>query len=612
MTPPPRLVLALSLALACAGPARAAGSPGQISHAIAMQGKPALPPDFACLPYADPHARKGGILHLGELGTFANLNPYGVNAGDAAAGLAGPVYESLMARSFDEPFTLYGLVAQSIETDDARDYVVFRLDPKAHFSDGVPITARDVLFSFNLLKAKGRPQQRAAYGLVHSIQALDDHTVRYDLAGADDRELPLILALMPVLPAHVMTEKRFTDQGLAIPVGSGPYKVAEVRPGERLDLRRDPNYWGRDLPINCGLYNFDEVVFDYGRDDNSLFEAFKAGLIDYRQETDPHRWASGYGFPARRDGRVAVESLPLGGPKGLSGFAFNTRRALFKDPRLREALAMMFDFEWLNANLFSNLYTRDKSFFDESELSASGSPASAAERKLLAPYPGAVRADIMNGSWSPPRSDGSGRDRELAKKALALAHQAGWTLQDGRLTRNGQQLNFEILVRDREQERLALYYSDLLRRIGVEARVRLVDDAQFEGRRQRFDFDMMIGLWQASASPGNEQRMRWGGDSASEESSYNLAGAKSPAIDAMIAALLAARGREDFVTAARALDRVLLSGFYVVPLYHSHAQWIAYWRRIAHPKALPHYAQPLFGDVLETWSLAPGAAAARH
>ncbi|WP_298352709.1 extracellular solute-binding protein [Rhodoblastus sp.] len=604
MRPPlaPPLLLAVSLAAFACGGLRAAPAPGRIAPAIAMQGDPALPADFTCLPYADPHARKGGTLRLGEFGTFENLNPYGVNAGDSAAGLAGPVYESLMARSFDEPFTLYGLIARTIETDEARDYVTFRLDPKAHFSDGVPITARDLIFSFNLLKAKGRPQQRAAYGLVRSVQALDGHTVRYDLAGANDRELPLILALMPVLPAHAMSVKKFTDDGLAIPLGSGPYKVAEVKPGEKLILRRDPDYWGRDLAVNCGRNNFDEVVFEYGRDDNSLFEAFKAGLIDYRQETDPRRWVGGYDFPARRDGRVAVESLPLGGPKGLRGFAFNTRRALFRDPRLREALAMMFDFEWLDANLFSRLYARDKSFFDESELSAYSRPASAAERKLLAPFPGAVREDVMNGTWAPPRSDGTGRDREMARKALSLAHQAGWTLENGRLTRGGRPLEFEILVEDREQERLALYYSGLLRRIGVEARVRLVDEAQFQGRRQRFDFDMMVGVWQASASPGNEQRMRWGGDSADQEASYNLAGARNPAIDAMIAALQAARGREEFVTAARALDRVLLSGFYVVPLYHAPAQWIAYWRRIAHPKALPRYAQPLFGEALETWS----------
>ena len=596
--------VALSILLCGSVLAQAAG-PGRISHAIAMHGAPALGPDFDHLPYANPSAPKGGVLHLGALGAFDNLNPYGVNAGTTAQGIAGAVYESLMARSTDEPFTLYGLIAQTIETDEARSFVTFRLNPAAHFSDGAPITARDVLFTFNLLKTKGRPQQRAAYALVRSIDAPDEHTIHYDLSGAADRELPLILALMPVLPAHAMNEKRFAEQGLAIPLGSGPYIVAEVKPGEKLVFRRDRNYWAKDLPIMRGLYNFDEVDFDYSRDDNSLFEAFKAGLIDFHQESEPHRWMEGYDFAAARDGRVIVEALPLGGPKGLEGLAFNTRRAIFADPRLREALAMMFDFEWINANLYSNLFARTKSFFDESELSSSGRPASAAERALLAPFPGAVRDDIMAGRWTPPRTDGGGRAREIARRAHDRAASAGWRLNNGVLTRDGQPLSFEILVASRDQERLALNYAGQLRRIGVEARVRAVDEVQYQRRRQRFDFDMMVGLWQASASPGNEQRMRWGGDSADQEASYNLAGAKSPAIDAMIAALQAARSPEDFVTAARALDRVLLSGFYVVPLFHARDQWIAYWRRIAHPKALPHYGQPLFGDVLESfWRVA--------
>ncbi|MGO9429939.1 extracellular solute-binding protein [Rhodoblastus sp.] len=602
-------VAAPGLALAFAlfgGPAPAQqAAPARISHAIAMHGEPALGPDFDHLPYANPDAPKGGVLHLGAMGAFDNLNPYGVNAGSTALGLTGPVYESLMARSYDEPFTLYGLIAQTVETNDERSFVTFRLNPAARFSDGAPITAKDVLFTFNLLKSRGRPQQRAAYSLVKSIDSPDDHTVHYDLAGADDRELPLILALMPVLPAHALSEKRFSEEGLAVPLGSGPYRVAEVKPGEKLVLRRDPNYWAKDLPVMRGLYNFDEVDIDYSRDDNSLFEAFKAGLIDYREEDQPHRWIEGYDFSARRDGRVVVESLPLGGPKGMQGFAFNTRRAIFADPQLREALAMMFDFEWINANLYSNLYTRTKSFFDESELSSSGRPASAAERALLAPHPRAVRDEIMEGRWAPPRSDGGGRDRELPRRALQLAETAGWRLHDGALSRDGKALAFEILVANRDQERLALNYAGQLRRIGVEARVREVDEVQYQRRRQRFDFDMIVGLWQASASPGNEQRMRWGGDSADQEASYNLAGAKGPAIDAMIAALQAARSKEDFLTAARALDRVLLSGFYVVPLFHSRDQWIAEWRRIAHPKALPHYGQPLFGDVLESFWRVP-------
>ena len=570
-----------------------------------MHGAPALPPDVDHLPYVNPQAPKGGALRLGAQGAFDNLNPFGVTGNSASIGLVGGVYESLMARSLDEPFTLYGLIAQTIETDEARSFVTFRLNPAAHFSDGAPITARDVLFSFNLLKNKGAPHFRAAYDLVRSISAQDDHTITYDLTGAQDRELPLVLALMPVFPAHAMDEARFAQAGFALPLGSGPYVAASVKPGEKLVLRRDPHYWGAALPIRKGLYNFDEIDITYGRDDNSLFEAFKSGLIDFREETEPNRWVNAYDFSARRDGRVRVEALPLGGPKGMQGFAFNTRRAIFADKRLREALAMMFDFEWINANLYSGLYTRTKSFFDESELSSSGRPASAAELALFAPYPGAVRADILAGEWTPPRSDGGGRDRALAHKALARAAEAGWVLRDGALQRDGEKLSFEIMVANREHERLALNYAEQLRRIGVDVRVRSVDEVQYQRRRQHFDFDMMIGRWQASASPGNEQRMRWGGDSATQEASYNLAGAHDAAIDAMIEALQAAKTPEDFVTATRALDRVLLSGFYIVPLFHARDQWAASWTRLVHPKTPPHYQSPPFGEVLETWWRVP-------
>jgi len=598
------------LSLACAacpvapGPAaRAQDAGARISGALAMHGAPALPPGFRAFPYADPDAKKGGVVRIGALGAFDNLNPYGVNAGSTALGLIGPVYQSLLARNLDEPFSLYGLVAESVETDDARDFVTFRLDPRAHFSDGVAITAADVVFSFNLLKRRGRPQTRAAFALVAGVSAPNARTVRFDLTGANDRELPLILALTPVLPAHALAEQAFADNGLAVPLGSGPYKVAEVKPGERLVLVRDPDYWGRDLPATRGMYNFDRVEYLYGRDDNGLFEAFKAGLIDYREEGDPRRWAKAYHFPAREKGEVAVEALPLGGPKGMEALAFNTRRDLFADARLREALAMMFDFEWLNAKLFDGFFTRTKSFFDASDLSAFGRPADAAERTLLAPFPGAVRADIFEGRWAPPASDGSGRDRDMARRALELAEQAGWRMQDGALRRDGRPLSFEIMTRTRDEERIALTYAGQLRRIGVEARVRPVDDAQYQRRRQRFDFDMTFALWQASASPGNEQRNRWSAEAAEREGSYNFSGAREPAIDAMIAALAAAQSHEEFTAAVRALDRVLLSGFYAVPLFHRDAQWIAYRRRIGHPARLPRFAQPPFGEALETWSV---------
>lgn len=570
------------------------------SRGLAMHGEPALPADFDHLPYADPQAKQGGRLRIGLQGAFDSLNPFNLKAGSTAQGLEGNVIQRLMARSQNEPFTVYGLVARSIEVDDSREHVTFHLDPRARFSDGAPLTSADVLFSFELLKAKGRPQQRSAYALVKRVETPDAQTISFDLTGANDRELPLILGFLPVLPKHATDVERFTDATLKPPLGSGPYVVEEVEPGARLVLKRDPNYWGKDLPMQRGLYNFDRIDVNYFRDANSLFEAFKAGVVDFREESNTTRWAGGYDFPAVRDGRVAVETLPSPGPKGMEGFVFNTRRPLFQDARLREALGFMFDFEWINANLYSGLYTRTKSFFDESELASTGRPASAKERALLAPFPGAVREDILEGRWRPPTHDGTGRDREPARRALELLGDAGYRLVDNALVKDGVPLSFEIMVTNRDQERLALFFASSLQRIGVTASVRLVDEVQYQRRRQKFDFDVMFGTWTASASPGNEQRMRWGSASAAQEGSYNLAGASSPAIDALIAALLSAREQEDFVAAVRAYDRALLSGFYIVPLYHSSTQWIAHSTKIARPANLPRYS-PLFGATLETW-----------
>lgn len=569
--------------------------------AIAMHGAPALPPGFDHLPYADPNARKGGRLSLGFLGAFDSLNPFNLKAGSTAQGLNVNVFETLMARSLDEPFTLYGLIARSIETDANRSYVIFRLDPRAHFSDGAPITSADVRFTFDLLKTRGRPQQRLAYSRVAAVETPDPLTIRYDLAGFNDREMPLTLALMPVLPRHKVDPEKFQDSSLDIPTGSGPYKIVEAEAGRKLVLRRDENYWGKDLPTRRGLFNFDEIDIEYFRDANSLFEAFEAGLLDFREETSPTRWISSYDFPAIREKKAVREALPIGGPKGMEGFAFNLRRPLFDDVRVREALGLLFDFEWVNANLYGGLYKRTESFFADSELASTGRPASAAERALLAPFPGAVRSDILEGRWRAAQTDGSGRDRIEPRRAIDLLREAGYEIENGRMAKNGEPLRFEIMVKDRGQERLAGNYAQSLARIGVAANVRLVDEVQYQRRRQKFDFDMMIGSWVASASPGYEQRSRWGSASADQEASFNLVGARSPAIDALIDALLAAKSREDFVTAVRAYDRVLLSGFYIVPLFHSPDQWIAASAGLARPKALPHYGSPISGATLETW-----------
>ncbi len=572
---------------------RAAGS----VHAIAMHGAPALPPDFAATPYVNPDAPKGGRLVEGNLGTFDSLNPLSV-LGLPVQAVRGFVIESLMARGYDEPFTLYGLLARSVETDNARDFVTFSLDPTAHFSDGVPVTAADVVFSWRLLRDHGMPNHRTYYSKVKRADILDQRTVRFDLAGSSDRELPLILGLMPILPKHAVDAAHFEQTSLKKPIGSGPYVVANLDVGKSVTFKRDPNYWGRALPINRGMYNFDEVRIDYYRDANAYFEAFKAGLYDVRSEEDPTRWQTGYDFPAVRDGRIVKETFADGLPKPAFDFVFNTRRPIFADIRARQAIALLFDFEWINRNFFFNLYRRSASFFDDSELSAYRRPADARERALLAPFPGAVRADVLDGTWSPPVTDGSGRDRTTLRQALTLLQSAGYELQGTTLRerRGGRPLGFEIMVASRDQERLALAFSHNLQRAGIDAQVRLVDDVQYQQRLLSYDFDMIEYRWEQSLSPGNEQSFYFGSAAADEPGTRNYMGVRSPAADAMIAALLSARDRAAFVDAVRALDRVLISGSYVVPLFYLPRQWVAHAASVQHPA---HTS--LFGYLPETW-----------
>ena len=565
--------------------------------AIAMHGAPALPSDFAALPYVNPDAPKGGRLTEGVLGTFDSLNPLIVQ-GLAVQPIRGYVVESLLARSYDEPFTLYGLLAKSVETDEDRGYVTFTLDPAAHFSDGTPVTAGDVVFSWQLLRDHGRPNHRTYYARVAKAEILNPRSVRFDLVDTSDREMPLILGLMPVLPKHAVDVANFEKSTLKPPIGSGPYVVAAVDPGKSVTFKRDPNYWGRNLPINRGLWNFDELRFDFYRDANAYFEAFKAGLYDVRAETDPTRWQTGYDFPAARDGRVIKESFHSGLPKFASDFVFNTRRPIFADIRVRQALALLFDFEWVNRSFFFNLYRRSASFFDDSELSAYRRPADAKERALLAPFADAVLPDVLDGTWSPPVSDGTGRDRDTLRKALALLDAAGYALK-GTTLRNratGAPFAFEIMVASRDDERLALAYSTMLARAGVTVQVRLVDSVQYEERRVSFDFDMIEYQWDQSLSPGNEQSVYFSSAAAGQQGSRNYMGVKSAAVDAMIAAVLAARTRSDLVDAVRALDRVLISGAYVVQLFYLPEQWVVRWTPVRHPGRTS-----LFGYLPETW-----------
>jgi peptide/nickel transport system substrate-binding protein len=592
-----RVILALVLsAFAFAAPALA-----EATFAIAMHGEPALPRDFAIMPYADADAPKGGRMVQGVLGTFDSLNPFIVK-GLPAQSLRGYVFESLMARGYEEPFSLYGLLARTIDTDDARSYVTFALDPAARFSDGKPVTAADVIFSWQLLRDHGRPNYRAYYAKVSRAAALDERTVRFELGDAGDRELPLILGLMPILAEHAIDAAKFEDTSLARPIGSGPYTVAEIDAGKSVTLKRDPNYWGRDLPINRGLWNFNELRFDYYRDANAYFEGFKTGLYDVRTEHDPTRWQTGYDIPAVRDGRIVKEAFTNGLPKPASTFVFNTRRAIFADLRVRQAIAMLFDAEWINHNFFFDLYRRSASYFDDSELSAYHRPASERERALLAAFPGAVRPDVLDGTWSPPASDGSGRDRKSLRAALALLDAAGYELKGTTLRArgSGRPFRFEIMVTGRDDERLALAFAGNLARAGIDAQVRLVDAVQFDQRRIVFDFDMMPYRWEQSLSPGNEQSFYWGSAAADEQGSRNYMGVRSPAIDAMIVAMLAARERPDFVATVRALDRLLISGSYVVPLFYLPEQWVARWNAIRHPGRTS-----LFGYLPETWWYQP-------
>lgn len=576
-------------------------------HAIAMHGDPALPPGFSHFGYVDPDASNGGRLVQGVVGSFDSLNPFivkglppqGLRAPLVSASnlIAGYVVESLMVRGYDEPFTLYGLLAQSVETDAARTYVTFTLNPAARFSDGKPVTAEDLVFSWALLRDHGRPNHRTYYSKVTKAEIVGERAVRFDLAG-DDRELPLILGLMPVLAKHAVNPDTFEETSMTPLVGSGPYTFGHVDAGKSITLTRNLDYWGRDLGVNRGFWNFDEIRVDYYRDANSFHEAFKKGLIDVRKEDDPGRWQTGYDFPALRDKRVVKEAFSSGLPKPSFNFVFNTRRALFSDIRVREAIALLFDFEWINRSIFFSLYRRSAGFFDGSELSAIGRPADARERALLAPYPDAVRADVLDGTWVPPTTDGSGRDRSVLRRALALLAAAGYELRGTELVAraSGQPLSFEILVVNRDEERLALLFASQLKRAGITAQVRLVDAVQYEARRIAFDFDMIQVRWDESLSPGNEQAFYWSSAAAESNGSRNYMGVKSAAVDAMIAALLKAETRADVVAAVRVLDRALTSGSYVVPLFYAPEQWVARWTYIERPRTTS-----MHGYLPETW-----------
>jgi peptide/nickel transport system substrate-binding protein len=570
-------------------------------RSVALHGKPVYGDDFASFPYVNPSAPKGGKLTLGVLGSYENVNPM-IVGGTPASGIREFVIEGLMARSLDEPFTLYGLLADTIDIADDRKSVTFALNPAARFSDRQPVTPEDVINSFQLLKEKGRPNHRTYFAKVAKAEKIGEHDVRFSFEDASDRELPFILGLMPVFAAHATTPDAFAAASMTPLVGSGPYTVTRVDAGRSITYRRDPDYWGKDLPVNRGRFNFDEIRFDYYRDASAMFEAFKAGSIDLRLEEDPGRWATGYDIPAVRDGRIIKAEFDIGLPAGMTALVFNTRRSSFADPRVRRALMTLFDFEWSNRTLYNGLYKRTESYFERSYLASPGHPADAYERTLLAPFPDAVRPEILAGTYRFPTTDGSGQDRPNQKVAFALLKDAGMVLKDGRMLdgKTGRPLAFEILANSSAQEALLLSYARSLAPLGIVARVRVVDSAQYQARLTDFDFDMIQNTWPSSLSPGNEQLFRWSEKTANAKGSFNFAGVKNPAADAMIDAMLAADSEPDFISSVRALDRVLLSGDYVVPLFYTPRQWVPYWSRLKHPEKTP-----LFGYSVDTWWAEP-------
>ncbi|TCQ79597.1 peptide/nickel transport system substrate-binding protein [Ochrobactrum sp. BH3] len=575
------------------------------NYALSMHGDVALPADFTHFPYANPDAPKGGALKMGVVGTFDSLNPFVLKSmRTTARGLFGDLdfgnllYETLMQRSRDEPFTLYGLLAEKVAVDPERKWVEFTLNPKAKWSDGEPVTVDDVIFTYDILTEKGRPPYNNRMSRIEKIEKTGERSVRFVFNDKSDREFPLLIAAtMPVLPKHAIDPATFGNSTLKAPVGSGPYIVSGVQPGQRIVYKLNPDYWGKDLPVRRGFDNFETLSIEYYRNETVLFESFKKGLLDVFLEGNPTRWERFYDFPAVTEGKVIKENFEKGTPANMLGFVFNTRRPVFEDRRVRQALGLLFDFEWANRNLFADQYNRLQSFWEGSELSSVGKPASARERELLQPFPDAVRKDVLDGTWHPSTTDGSGHDRGPAKAAYELLIEAGFSFEHGKaIDPSGKPLQFEIMTRSPDEEKVALAYKRNLGRLGIDAEIRSADDAQYQQRLQTFDYDMILGALTGSLSPGNEQWQRWGSASREAQGSFNYPGVADPAVDAMIEAMLAARKREDFVSAVRALDRILISGDYYIPLYYLPYQWVARWDRIGHPAKTS-----LYGYQLPTW-----------
>ncbi len=592
----PILPAALLLLLPCIAKA---DSPVHTVNALALLGEPKYGSELKYFDWVNPNAPKGGEVHLSAIGSFDTFNPYSFK-GVAAAGI-GALFETLMVPNPNEPDTEYGLLAESVDMPEDKSWVAFNLRPEARFQDGTPVTAEDVVFTFNILRTKGDPQYALYYADVTKAEVVGPLKVKFTFKDNTNRELSQILGQLPVLPKHYWESKDFEATTLTPPLGSGPYKIDSFESPRYVVYRRDPNYWGWKVPVKVGRDNYDVIRYDYYKDPNVAHIAFMAGAFDYTGESSAKVWATGYESPAKASGRLIQILIPDHDPVPMQCFAFNIRKDIFKDRKVREALGYAFDFEWSNKTLFYGQYFRTKSYFDSSELASSGLP-SPEELKILEPLRGKIPDEVFTKEFTVPVTDGSGNNRANLRQADALLNEAGWIIKNGKRVNKdtGTPLTFEILLDNPLFERLTLPFAQSLKRLGVEVTVRTVDDTQYQARVQKFDFDMIVGAFGESLSPGNEQRYYWGSAAADTPNSPNVIGIKNPAVDSLIEQIIATPDRGQLVVRTHALDRVLLWNFYVIPQFHLAAARIAYWNRFGMP-AKP----PLYNSGLDAWWIDP-------
>ena len=569
-------------------PWQSASAEPEARHGIAMHGDTQYAEGFPHFDYVNPGAPKGGVLRMAVVANgFDTFNPF-VIRGVAAAGINTYLYDTLMEPSADEPFSAYGLIAESIETPEDRSYVTFHLRDEARFQDGEPITAKDVKFSFDVLTTEGHPFYRNYYADVSEVIIEDDQTIRFEFGDTNNRELPLILGQLPVLPSHYWKDREFGDNGLTPPVGSGPYRIGDFEAGRSITFKRVEDYWARNIGVRKGRFNFDEIHYDYYKDDTVALESFRAGNFDFRVESSAKNWATAYTGTQFDSGKVKTEAVEHGRPAGMQAFAMNTRRQVFSDPGVREALAYAFDFEWANKNLFFGQYTRTSSYFENSELASSGLPEGR-ELEILEPYRDQLPDDVFNEAYQPPSTAGKGGLRDNLRKALTLLREAGYEVRDGTMVNRetGAPLAFEILLFQKTFERVVLPFKNNLERLGIDVSVRLVDTNQYIQRLRDFAYDMTVQGIGQSDSPGNEQREYWHSSNVDVKGSRNYMGVNSPVVDELVNLVIQAPTREELVHRTRALDRVLLHGHYVVPNWYLPKDRIAYWSFLQRPETVP-------------------------